>query len=533
LTVLPTVYPIGHVTSRLWALVGALGALGSVLLAAGLAFHLESTHGPWPVPAWLATVVGVASAALLLAVAVALVPSSLVRTLRSRPPERQQLLLLMAASAVALAGIATQPSAAFLAICLSLPAAAASVGVLRYHVDGIIPVLRGGLLFLILTALVCATMVGLNSALGPVVPDGTMRLAAASAVVALLVLPLAGWLRRQVDRLLLGQPVDPLIALDPGARAERGDRAHDPLQSLLVGLVEGIGVRYAAVLDEAGRTLASSGDPGGQENPMERVTLRSGRDDVGYLAFSSLKDLGGRRLVAALAVHVAAVMRAQQLTADVQAERARVVEAAMTERERVRQDLHDGLGPSLSGISLSLQAADSALDRDPVAARNLLRRAADEADLAGAEVRRVIDRLRPAALEEADLGTALRTAARRLGFDDDGPPTLRLTNRLTRSLPAGTEDTAYRIAHEALHNVIRHAGAQRCVVTLVDQGSSLVVSIVDDGHGIDDVTHSGLGLASMQLRAASAGGTVDIASPVGAGGRGTRVTLTLPVPQEP
>jgi signal transduction histidine kinase len=104
-------------------------------------------------------------------------------------------------------------------------------------------------------------------------------------------------------------------------------------------------------------------------------------------------------------------------------------------------------------------------------------------------VRRVIDRLRPAALEEADLGTALRTAARRLGFDDDGPPSLRLTSGLERSLPTATVDTAYRIAHEALNNVIRHAAAQHCLVTIVDLGASLVVSVDDDGHGIDDVAH--------------------------------------------
>jgi signal transduction histidine kinase len=528
LTVLPTVYPIGRATSRRWVLIGGVGALGSLLLALELAWHVESTNGPWPVPRWLATAVGLAAGTLLLIASLALVPASLVRTLRSRSPERQQMLLLLAAATVALAAIASQPSTPLLAIALSLPAAAVSVGVLRYHVGGIIPVLRGALLLAILTTLITATMVGVTTALGQVVPDDTIRLAAASALIALMVIPVTNWLRRQVDRLLLGQPVDPIIALN---RGPRGDRGHDPLQSALVGLVDGIGVRYAAVLDEAGATLASTGDPGGQESPVERVTLRSGRDDVGFLAFSSLKDLAGRRLVATLAVHIAAVMRAQQLTADVQAERARVVEAAMAERERVRQDLHDGLGPSLSGISLSLQAADSALDRDVTKARSLLRRAADEADLAGAEVRRVIDRLRPAALEEADLGTALRTAARRLGFDDDGPPTLRLTSRLERSLPAATEDTAYRIVHEALHNVIRHAAAQRCLVTIVDLGPSLVVSIVDDGHGIDDGAHSGLGLTSMQLRAASAGGNVEITSPVGASGQGTRVTLTLPVPE--
>jgi signal transduction histidine kinase len=298
-----------------------------------------------------------------------------------------------------------------------------------------------------------------------------------------------------------------------------------------MGLVEEIGVRYAAVLDVAGRTLASTGEPDEEAIPVERVALRSGRDDVGTLVLSSLKDLGGRRLAAALTVHIAAVMRAQQLATEVQAERVHVVEAAMAERERVRQDLHDGLGPSLSGISLSLQAADTVLAKDPEAARALLRRACDEADLAGIEVRRVIDRLRPAALEESDLGTALDTAARGLGFEDTGAPRLHLVNNLERALPARTEDTAFRIAHEALHNVVRHAQATQCTLTITDLGSALEVTVDDDGKGIDDVAHSGLGLGSMHLRAASAGGTLEVTSPASSG-RGTRVRLALPLTEE-
>jgi signal transduction histidine kinase len=532
LTVIPVVYPLGRVTSRRWVAVGAVGAVGTVLLALALAMDKESSDGPWSTPGWLVTAMGVTAAAMLAGAGAVLLPGTLARMARARSPERQQLLLFLSAAAVALVSLAGQPSQPWLALALSLPAAAVSVGVLRYHVGGIIPVLRGGLLFVILTALVTAVMVVVSGVLAPVVSDVGLRLVAASAVVAVAIVPTAGWVRRQVDRLLLGSPVDPIIALDLTPRADRVERGHDPLQSALVGLVEGIGVRYAAVLDEAGRTLASSGDLGDREDPVERVTLRSGRDPVGYLAFSSLKDLGGRRLVAALAVHIAAVLRAQQLAADVQAERRRVVEAAMAERERVRQDLHDGLGPSLSGISLSLQAADSALDRDASTARALLRRAAEEADLAGAEVRRVIDRLRPAALDEADLESALRAAARRLGFDDDGAPTLRMSSRLSRSLPPAVEDAAYRIVHEALHNVIRHADAQSCAVTAVDLETSLVVSITDDGRGIDDAVHAGLGLVSMQQRAASAGGNVEIMSPVGASGHGTRITMTLPLTQD-
>jgi signal transduction histidine kinase len=451
--------------------------------------------------------------------------------MRAAAPERQQLLLLMAAAALVLGCIASGQSSVVMAAVLSLPAAAVSVGILRYHVGGITPVLRALLFYLVLAVMVGAVMVAVFAAMKPLRVDRAVVFLSAALVVSVLVVPFSAWLRRQVDRLLLGPTADPLIALDRVARTERPDRGHDPLQSVLLGMVEEIGVRYAAVLDVAGRTLASTGEPDEEASAVERVALRSGRDDLGYLVLSSLKDLGGRRLVAALTVHIAAVMRAQQLATEIQAERAHVVEAAMAERERVRQDLHDGLGPSLSGISLSLQAADTVLAKDPEAARALLRRACDEADLAGAEVRRVIDRLRPAALDGSDLGTALGSAARGLGFEGAGAPTLHLVCRLERALPARTEDTAYRIAHEALHNVVRHAQAKECTLTIADLGSSLEVTVVDDGKGIDDVAHTGLGLGSMHLRAASVGGTLQVTSPVDEGG-GTCVRLALPLTEE-
>ena len=71
------------------------------------------------------------------------------------------------------------------------------------------------------------------------------------------------------------------------------------------------------------------------------------------------------RLLEALAPHLAVVVRSRRLTEDLARERERVVAATLAERERLRQDLHDGLGPSLSGIALGLEAADQALTATP------------------------------------------------------------------------------------------------------------------------------------------------------------------------
>ena len=533
LAVLPVVYPLGHPTSWRWTAVAVAGTAGSVLVALRLALgeaDAPARAGLWHAPDWLVTALGTSGSVLLGGTIALIVPAIALRTLRARSPERQQLLLLLAAVAVALLGLVSRPAEPIAAVALSLPAVAVCLGILRYHVAGLTSPLRGILYVTVLTGLVVAITAGVTAVAETLGLDQPIPLLVSATAVALLIGPLSSWLRRQVDRLLLGAPVDPIIDLERHPRIERGDR-HDPLQSVVVGLVEAIGVRYAAVIDEAGRTLASTGeldDPDDRSTAVERVRLRSGRNDLGVLVMSSLKDLGGRRIVAALTVHIAAVLRAQQLAADVQAERTRAVAAEMSERERVRQDLHDGLGPSLSGISLSLQAAETALARDPEAARALVRRARDETDLAGAEVRRVLDRLGPAALDHADLADALRDAAHRLGFDGDGTPVLHLDTRLNRTLPPRVEETAYRIAHEALTNVIRHAGATTCTLTVRDHGDHLELCISDDGRGVPEVAGDGVGLSSMRMRAAHAGGTVDIRA-AAAPDHGTRVNVSLPL----
>ena len=103
-------------------------------------------------------------------------------------------------------------------------------------------------------------------------------------------------------------------------------------------------------------------------------------------------------------------------------ERRRAQDARIAERERIRRDLHDGLGPSLSGISLSLQAASTAMTGDQEVARLILSRARDEADAAVHEVRRVLDGLGPGALDEQELADAIRATAAHLGFDGDRGP---------------------------------------------------------------------------------------------------------------
>jgi signal transduction histidine kinase len=118
---------------------------------------------------------------------------------------------------------------------------------------------------------------------------------------------------------------------------------------------------------------------------------------------------GDRRLLVALGPQVAVVVRALDLADALEAERDQVVAVTRQERDRLRRDLHDGLGPSLSGVGLGLQALEDARAAgNEATAAQLLARVREEVATAVGEVRRILDDLRPAVLDSTRLPDAIR-----------------------------------------------------------------------------------------------------------------------------
>jgi len=201
-----------------------------------------------------------------------------------------------------------------------------------------------------------------------------------------------------------------------------------------------------------------------------------------------------------------------------------VVSAREEERRRLRRDLHDGVGPSRAGIMLKLDAAHNLLPRDPGAVDALLAELKTQTQAAIADVRRAVYDLRPPALDELGLVPALRVHADRLEGKGlyivvDAPNTLP-------TLPAAVEVAAYRITLEALTNVVRHAAARTCLVRLSLSGDCLLVELTDDDRGIPADVRAGVGLTAMRERTVEFGGTLQIGSTPGSGGR---VTARLPL----
>ncbi|MCG8965140.1 HAMP domain-containing sensor histidine kinase [Streptomyces sp. CL12-4] len=201
---------------------------------------------------------------------------------------------------------------------------------------------------------------------------------------------------------------------------------------------------------------------------------------------------------------------------------ARVLLAQEAERRRIAQELHDEVGQSMTAILLVLgRAADDADQplRDELhQAQEITRESLDE-------VRRLVRRLRPGVLDDLGLISALTS----LTHDFATHTGLRVTRRFEADLPAldhETELVLYRVAQESLTNAARHADAERLEVSLGRADGAVVLTITDDGRGIEAACE-GAGIRGMRERALLIGAALDITS---APGTGTRIRLAAPVP---
>lgn len=232
-----------------------------------------------------------------------------------------------------------------------------------------------------------------------------------------------------------------------------------------------------------------------------------------------------------LADHAAVAVANTRLLS--QAQRA----AALEERARLARELHDSVSQALFSMTLHARAAEKALGRSPAARADpaVAKAAGDVAALreltssALAEMRALIFEVRPDALAEAGLVTALTRQAAAL--------TARTGVEVTVTGPAGrlpvpraAEEQAYRVALEALHNAIKHSHGQHANVTITNLGDMIEVTIADTGTGFDptSVVPGHLGLRTMRERAAQIGATLDLQARPGAG---TMVRLRIPCTQ--
>lgn len=209
----------------------------------------------------------------------------------------------------------------------------------------------------------------------------------------------------------------------------------------------------------------------------------------------------------------------------------RVIGAQEEERIRVARELHDELGQTLNGLSIRVGAAIHALPADATRARWILEGNRELLSDGIRDLRSMVYRLRPAALDDLGLVPALRHIGRQFG-NDCGFRLLLRSRGLSARLPRALETTLFRVSQEALSNVAKHAEATFVSVNLTVNEQSVGLAVADNGKGFaaDPVLNQGnghsFGLLGMQERVALVGGTLWIKSEPG---RGTRVLVRVPL----
>jgi signal transduction histidine kinase len=244
---------------------------------------------------------------------------------------------------------------------------------------------------------------------------------------------------------------------------------------------------------------------------------------AGESAFSPADE----RLLHDLARQIGAAARATLLTEELQRSRERLVTAREEERRRLRRELHDDLGPTLSAVSLKAGGIRGALKRDPTVVDALVVDLMGDIQTSVKNIRQLAYELRPPALDEMGLVGAIKALAAHRGEGDENvrPRLDVVAPDSIAPLPAAHEVAAYRIAAEAFANVLRHARARTCTIRITID-TALTLEVVDDGVGLSPGGRAGVGVLSMRERAEELGGTLMIESERG---QGTTVRAQLPL----
>ncbi len=356
----------------------------------------------------------------------------------------------------------------------------------------------------------------------------------ATGLVAVLFQPLRARLQRSINRMMYGERDDPATVFSSlGELLEASGSPQELLPGLVRTIAQTLKLPYAAIELGQGARREVVAKHGQLSSEPERFPLVYQSEVIGSLVAAPRapgEDFADadRQLLGNVARQAGAVAHAVHLTSELQRSRVRLVTAREEERRRLRRDLHDELGPQLASQTLIIEALEKRLRQDPVSAARLLEELKKQSRRAMQDIRQIVYDLRPPALDDLGLIGALReglTLYRRSGVTFH----LEVPDEVP-SLPAAVEVAAYRIVQEAVTNVIRHAKANHCLVSIehvhVGKNAVLHITVEDDGEGFQPGRHNGVGLNSMQERAAELGGTFTIEK---GSKNGTRVCARLPL----
>jgi signal transduction histidine kinase len=568
LVYVPLLFPHGHPLSARWRCVAWTGAVGISLVALVFAFQpgpLDDALGGFPnpygiLPDALSTGFALLGFPLTLGSAIAAATSMVLRLRRARGIEREQLKWIAFAATILAIAFAAHLALSFSGVADVIPwygifwgaalcgiPIVAGIAILRRGLFDIDLVINRTLVYAALTLIVAGGYVLVVAGAGTLLraEGGVVAPLLATGVVAVAFHPLRERLQRGVNRLLYGDRDDPYAVLSRlGQRLESTLGPEEILPAMVRTMTEALRLPYAAIILADGTAFEPATAAGGPVAGVLRLPLVYQAEPVGELLVAprSPGEAFGpadRRLLEDLARQIGVAAHAVRLTADLQRSRERIVSAREEERRRLRRDLHDGLGAQLAALAIQAGALRMTIAQDPNAAAAQAAELRAELRSAVADIRRLVHGLRPPALDELGLVGALRQRADRYGAggidqtaagENPGEPYLAVTVNAPNDLPplpAAVEVAVYRIADEALANVAKHAAARSCRVSL-EVSDRVILTVEDDGVGIESECGIGVGHLSMRERAEELGGSVQIARR--GDGPGTRVLASLPLP---
>ena len=362
--------------------------------------------------------------------------------------------------------------------------------------------------------------------------SGAFTALPAAGLVAVALAPVRSRTQRFIDQRLFGIGGDPRLVFHRLGVRLAGSADPDSLMAAVVDTAaESLRLPYAAVQLRAGdawQTVEERGRRPVEADAIETIDMVSGSVVVGRLAVTPRRDAKvlspvDRQLLEDLARHSGVAAQVAGLLTELRTAQQRLLVAREAERHRIHCDLHDGVGPTLVGLTLQLEVAAELAGDGPLA--DLLGRLHAASARATQDVRGLVRALRPADLDELGLPAAIAAAAARLDAPNAPRFDLRGPTRLPE-LSAQVEDAAYKICLEAMSNAVRHSRAKNCSVYIGQTASSgFGIEICDDGRGFGSDASAGTGLASMRERAESVGGKLRVDSTPGGG---TRIEVELP-----
>lgn len=421
-----------------------------------------------------------------------------------------------------------------------------TIAVMRYRLYEIDIIINRTLVYGVLTASTMGIYVLCVGYLGNLFQIQNRSIIAflATGLVALLFQPLRERLQSAVNHLMYGERNEPVSVLSKlGKQLEDTLSPRDALDGMVDTIAQTLKLPYVAIELGTGNSAQTVANIGQMSDETIQFPIGYQSQIIGSIMVAprSPGESFGEKdnlLLENIARQAGAVVQAAKLTADLQRSRQGLITAREEERRRLRRDLHDGIGPTMAGQALKVDAAidlilgDHQNGRKPdlEEAVKLLTEVKEQTQETVKNIRQIVYALRPPSLDDLGLVSAIQTHINQLSVSRHGLViSMETSPPVFPQLSAAVEVATYRIVLEALTNVIKHAKAQNCAVrlsVLEDEIKSLSIEILDDGIGLTEARSVGVGLTSIRERVEELDGSFTIETlPAG----GTRVMAQIPL----